>query len=103
MKPKSNLLHGPLAILVFLFLVALACSRDRIVGDFGPSPTRRQLQVVGTFAGDTMFKQPTPGVSETFREPRKPVTGTAIVESISGHIMLPRAAHHPRAARQRHH
>ena len=90
MKPNRPSLT--LAALVFLFLVAPPALAQE--GEpFGPHPTRRQLHAVGAFAGDAMFKQPMVGVSETFQEPRKTVTGTAVVESVSGHIMLPRGQH----------
>ena len=89
---KPNRFPMTLAILVFLVLVAPPALAD---GDeaFGPGTTRRQLQLTGGFVGDTMFKQPTFAVSETYREPRQAVIGSAVVESISGHIMLPRGQH----------
>ena len=40
-----------------------------------------------------MFKQPTLGVSETYGEPKQVVMGSAVIESISGQIMLPRGQH----------
>ena len=94
MKPTR--FTATLGILVFLFLIAppaLGESSDAL----GPNPTRRQLHVAGSFVGDTMFKQPTLAVSETFGEPRQVVSGSAVVESISGQIVLPRGQHITRA------
>ena len=93
---KSNRLTITLAILVFLVLVAPPALADQSDA-FGPNPTRRQLQAVAPFTGDAMFKQPLLAVSETFGEPRKVVMGSAVVESISGQIALPRGQHVMRA------
>ena len=89
---KPNRFTLTLSILVFLVLVAPPALADQ-VDVFGPNPTRRQLRVVGTFAGDTMFKQPSVAVSETFGEPKQVLSGTAFIESISGQIVLPRGQH----------
>jgi hypothetical protein len=89
---KPNRFSVTLAVLVFLVLVAppaLADSADA----FGPNAARRQLRVVAPFNGDTMFKQPTMAISQAFGEPRQVVMGSAVVESISGQVMLPRGQH----------
>jgi hypothetical protein len=94
---KSNRFAATLAVLCFLILVAPPALLADQAEVFGPSATRRQLYLTGTFTGDTMFKQPMMAVSETFREPRQVVMGTAMIESISGQIMLPRGQHITRA------
>jgi len=52
-----------------------------------------QLSVVAHFNGDTVFAQPTRGISETNREPREVVSGAALVESVSGYIFMPAGTH----------
>ena len=89
---KPNRFPITLAILVFLVLVAPPALADQ-ADVFGPNPARRQLRVVGTFAGDTMFKQPSVAVSEQFGEPKQVLSGSAFIESISGEVMLPRGQH----------
>lgn len=94
---KSNRLTATLAILCFVVLVAPPALLADQSDVFGPNATRRQLYLTGTFTGDTMFRQPSFPVSETFREPRQVIMGTAMIESISGQIMLPRGQHITRA------
>jgi hypothetical protein len=94
---KSNRFAVTLAILCFLVLIAPPALLADQADVFGPNPTRRQLHVVGTFTGDAMFKQPMLAVSETLGEPRQIITGSAVAESISGQIILPRGQHIARA------
>src|SRR4051812_40655046 len=94
---KSNRFACTLAVLCFIVLIAPPALLADQAEVFGPSPTRRQLHVIGAFTGDTVFRQPTLAVSETFREPRQAVMGTAMIESVSGQIMLPRGQHILRA------
>ena len=89
---KRNRFAFVSAVLVFIVLVAPP-ALGQAEEPFGPHPTRRQLQAAGRFSGDAMFKQPALRPSETFQEPRHTVTGMAVVESVSGHIMLPRGQH----------
>jgi hypothetical protein len=94
---KSNRFTATLAILCFVVLVAPPSLMADQAEVFGPSATRRQLFLTGTFTADTMFKQPLLAVSETWREPKQVIGGTAVIESISGQIMLPRGQHIVRA------
>ena len=52
-----------------------------------------QLSVVARFNGDTVFAQPTRGISETHREPQQVVSGAAVVESVSGYVFVPFGSH----------
>ena len=61
---------------------------DRIQGP------REQLSATGSFGGDTFFKRPSRAASSAFSEPRQTVpTGLAMIESISGTVLLPRGQH----------
>jgi hypothetical protein len=80
------------AVVIVLSLLA-APLRAQDFNDQIEGP-RQQVSVVGSFNGDTFFKRPTRGISVTNNEPNQPVSGgSAVVESLSGTVLLPRGQH----------
>lgn len=78
------------------FIMAALClaplTRGQAISD-QPQGPRQQVAATGGFAGDTFFKQPTRGISATHGEPRQPLTGSAVVESLSGIVRLSSGQH----------
>ena len=85
--------HTSAALLVLGILLSLSPSTHAQDFDDSISGPRRQLSVTAGFNGDTMFKQPVRGVSQTNGETPSPITGSGWVISVSGYVMLPHGQH----------
>ena len=79
-----------------LILITLVClptlTRGQVFADQSQGP-RQQMTASGGFTGDTFFRQPVRGISVTHGEPRQPLSGSAVVESLSGTVFMPRGQH----------
>ena len=80
-----------LAVMIVLGSMA-ASARAQDFNDRIQGP-RQQLAVGGVFVGDTLFRQPTRPISVSYNEPRKFANGSAVVESLSGTVLLPPGQH----------